>query len=298
MIQSAAMDSNRKEYPLPRDISESERLNSQHEAFVSSAGFLLHPRIVASTLSLAESPQVADIATGTGVWLLALEREMKDQPLTWHLSGLDISAEQFPTSSASKSSCRFSILDIRQPIPQHLKGSFHVVHIRLLVGGLTTPDWSTVAQNAFDLLKPGGWIQWHEFDVTSLCAYPGRIASTGETGGSQILLNTSIPMLQRVDKCMKDDMPLFKSRVEGAGFINVDLQRPSSDRIAEMREKGSLGVFKAVSATFQYLLESDAEVALSEDDADSMIECCRQELEDGRSYWRWDMYIVTGQKPF
>lgn len=92
-----------------------------------------------------------DIATGTGIWLLALEHSV---PATWNLEGSDISADQFTERPNSR--CKFGVLDVQKPTPKELHGKFDLVHIRMLLGGLTTPDWSIVAANVFQLLKPGG----------------------------------------------------------------------------------------------------------------------------------------------
>ncbi|KAK5745446.1 hypothetical protein LTR17_001316 [Elasticomyces elasticus] len=51
-------------YPLPRNTSETSRLNEQHKFLVEAFGFHIHPRVPAAHDN--SSFKVADIACGSG----------------------------------------------------------------------------------------------------------------------------------------------------------------------------------------------------------------------------------------
>nr|OQO31725.1 hypothetical protein B0A51_01073 [Rachicladosporium sp. CCFEE 5018] len=118
-------------YKLPRDASESQRLDAQHTALQANIGFLLHPRIV-ETLPATDEVEIADIGTGTGTWLLELAAESKDK--RFKFTGLDISAAQFPADPPNGMS--FATHNMLSPVPSHLQARFDIIHVRFLVLGL------------------------------------------------------------------------------------------------------------------------------------------------------------------
>jgi ubiquinone/menaquinone biosynthesis C-methylase UbiE len=66
-------------------------LNEQHFRLEKSFGFLVHPAI---PLDKNKSGiRIADIATGTGIWLTEAARGF---PESWQFDGFDISSAQFP----------------------------------------------------------------------------------------------------------------------------------------------------------------------------------------------------------
>lgn len=147
-------------YSLPRDETESFRLDRQHRVYKENTGYLLHPRIAAN---LPHDAHIAEVGTGTGIWLRDVAAKA---PAWWQLTGFDISADQFPSTNGDR--CKYEELDILQPIPDRYKARFDVVHLRLLICGLTGEDWPTTAKNVLALLKPGGWIQWLEGDFARM----------------------------------------------------------------------------------------------------------------------------------
>lgn len=276
-------------YVLERHADESQRLERQHAVFSSAAGYLIHPRVQLALQSRKDS-KIMDVASGTGAWLLALEHAA---PSSWTLEGSDISADQFPQGVDSR--CTFGVLDIRKPVPMELRGTFDLVHIRMLLGGLTTPDWSMVAMNVYQLLKPGGWIQWHEIDAPRMQFFP--INAAASTRHSQTLLNTCVGGYQRVGRFMAEDMELFVQRIMSAGFTDCDMHRPSSDRVPEMRQEASLTMHRAVSTALMYLAQADPGFGMTSEEVQDLTLQSLKEVDGKNMYWRWDMCIVTARKP-
>ena len=115
------------------------RLNLLSHLWRGFIGFNLHPTI-ATALDLpraspAPAPKrlrVADVGTGTGIWLLELAQTLG--PDVVQLDGFDISAEQFPHPGALPPHVQLRTADATadEP-PEDCRGLYDVVHTRLLL---------------------------------------------------------------------------------------------------------------------------------------------------------------------
>ncbi|KAK6504684.1 hypothetical protein TWF481_006623 [Arthrobotrys musiformis] len=149
------------------------RLNIQYAGFVENAGHLLPPAIPDQRSLTA----VADIATGTGIWLTQLSELL---PSTVALDGFDITDRLFPDRSTLRENVSFSLLDILGPVPENLYEKYDVVHIQWLFFVLKTDEWDRVARNVAKMIKPGGYLVWNETNPGSSQAIPPtRVASQG-----------------------------------------------------------------------------------------------------------------------
>lgn len=275
-------------YNLPRHSTESARLDAQHDAYVKIIGFLLHPRIAAT---LPPNARIADVGTGTGVWLHDLARE---SPPTWIYHGFDISDEQFPVNGGERDHTKYARLNITEPIPDGLKGQFDVVHLRLLVCGLTGYEWALAARNALQLLKPGGWIQWHESqfrDIETL-----QNVSGASTRHNRNLLKATMATLGKQGK-MLDDALKLSSTVEAAGFVDCAEDVFSTGRVPEVREELMKVQFGAIKAIGTALAAKDARFPMTSGEMETELEEAERELEGGKAYYQWNMRIVTGRRP-
>jgi ubiquinone/menaquinone biosynthesis C-methylase UbiE len=125
--------------------------------------YLLHPRIVASIPSNAK---IADIGTGTGIWLIDLADTL---PSTCTFTGYDTSSDQYPSASSLPSNVTLctqpqSIFD---EFPSSEQGIYDVVACRMLISIMAKGQWEIALKNVISLLKPGGWIQWIDYDASS-----------------------------------------------------------------------------------------------------------------------------------
>ncbi|KNG87367.1 hypothetical protein ANOM_005918 [Aspergillus nomiae NRRL 13137] len=144
-----------------RDQTESQRLDLQHEIIASFMGYeLLHPSI---SIEMNNGLNIADVGTGTGIWLKRLSSCLKPHPTVpaCHLHGFDISSDQFP---GEQEDIDFTIHDITQPFPSEHLGRYDIVHIRLLVLALRGPDIVKALGNVIQLLRPSGFLQWEDVD--------------------------------------------------------------------------------------------------------------------------------------
>ncbi|TGO90728.1 hypothetical protein BPOR_0053g00190 [Botrytis porri] len=111
-----------------RDEQERDRLDRQSNAIrVARDGHVLDPRIPKQNVS-----RVADIATGTGIWLRELAEEFANGGYNLQETiGFDISPDQFPKNPAPET--KFVLWDMTKTFPKEYHGTFDVVHVRLVV---------------------------------------------------------------------------------------------------------------------------------------------------------------------
>ena len=198
---------NEEAYMLQRNSTESSRLNTQHTFFLALAhGQLIHRSIPRQNL-LA----IADVGTGTGVWLRETAQELVNDSHRTHeysaglvgggavhnheFVGFDISPSQFPhpddKAVPGNVHVDFVVHDITESFPPQYHDKFDLVHIRLLSYAIKAANLVRVVENAVQILRkfvaemmwpslitvsiytgPGGYLQWQESDATDSWATP------------------------------------------------------------------------------------------------------------------------------
>lgn len=154
---------------LLRDNAESERLNSQHE-FMRDLG---HGHLIHPSVKTANIRAIADVGTGTGIWLRATAQQLAEsrpngEPV--ECVGFDISPQQFPAQNPPN--LEFVVHDIVNPFPQEYQEKFDLVHIRLLSYAIKAKDLESAVKNAVSIIRPGGFLQWEELDIIDYWATP------------------------------------------------------------------------------------------------------------------------------
>ncbi|KAH7311417.1 S-adenosyl-L-methionine-dependent methyltransferase [Stachybotrys elegans] len=142
------------EYVLGRDYLSSARLNLQHYLWVEELGYHVHPSI-----PLKPGAKVADVATGTGVWMIDLAHRHPD--VSFH--GFDVDLAQAPPPEWLPANAKLDVMDLLKPISDEFAGQFDVVHTRLLMC-VISENPAPILENLMKLLKPGGYLQWGEMD--------------------------------------------------------------------------------------------------------------------------------------
>ncbi|KAI1122476.1 S-adenosyl-L-methionine-dependent methyltransferase [Nemania abortiva] len=154
------MADSQPEYVFTRDYIDNNRINLQHYQWVQLFGYHLHPSIPA----VGSQHRIADVGTGTGVWLTDLSAHL---PATVQLDGLDVSLKAIPPVEWLPSNVSFRQWDIREAVPEDLVGQYDIVHIRLFIFVLLDKEVPEILQKLTMLLKPGGYLQWDEVDISS-----------------------------------------------------------------------------------------------------------------------------------
>ncbi|KID98377.1 methyltransferase domain-containing protein, partial [Metarhizium majus ARSEF 297] len=153
--------------PTPVEV---DRLEFQHHAvFKPLTDGLLPTDIRQYLASLGRAPAVADIATGTGVWLSDMATEFSPDA---RLDGYDVEPAKFPPASQLPANVKLSPCDVLLPFAEDLHGQYDLVHVRLLITALNAEQWPIVAANLRSLLRPGGYLLWAESGYPSISCLP------------------------------------------------------------------------------------------------------------------------------
>lgn len=138
------------EYPLPNDEIEQDRLDLLHHLFKMILGGELF------TAPLPASPQrVLDVGTGTGIWAI----EFADQFPNTTVIGTDLSPIQ---PQWVPPNLQFYVEDCEANWTFSESEHFDFIHGRALCGGIA--DWPRFYSQAFDNLKPGGWMEMQDHE--------------------------------------------------------------------------------------------------------------------------------------
>lgn len=135
-------------YFMPNDELEQTRLYLSHQVYLHL--FDGEPTVV----PLQDPKLILDIGTGTGDWATLVGERFP----ACEVIGTDISAIQ---TSCPPYNVFFEIEDaelpwLRQP------DSVDLVHLRNMSGAFR--DWRFIYEQAFECLRPGGWLELHEFN--------------------------------------------------------------------------------------------------------------------------------------
>ncbi|KAJ5792558.1 uncharacterized protein N7503_008536 [Penicillium pulvis] len=145
-------------YALQQNHRSVIRLNLQHFLWRQVFGFHIHP----SVPPILE--KIADVACGTALWLIDVSREFPH----FQLDGLDVDLTQAPHPKWLPSNIHLQPWDIFSDVPADLEAKYDLVHVRLLVLVLSGLDPMPVLHHLFQLVKPGGYLQWDELDTVNM----------------------------------------------------------------------------------------------------------------------------------
>lgn len=144
-------------YFLDRDWQSSARLSLQHYICTRRLGYLVHPTI-SKTLAPQDAPQILDLATGNGIWAIEAHNQYPNAIFTC----LDLAGNQFPPFGSVPETMKFELYNFFDPVPDKFKEKFDIIHISFILGALFRGGRDTVIKHVFEMLKPGGWLQWQE----------------------------------------------------------------------------------------------------------------------------------------
>ncbi|KAL4745361.1 hypothetical protein BDW72DRAFT_208260 [Aspergillus terricola var. indicus] len=150
-------------YIFPRDIHDNNRINLQHYLWTEIFGYHTHPSIRINDPHLC----IADVGTGTGIWLTDLARRL---PRTVSLHGLDISFDALPPQKCLPANIALRQWDVLagDEVPAQLRGAYDLVHMRLFSFVISDEQIEGVLRKLVQMLKPNGYLQLSEPDLASL----------------------------------------------------------------------------------------------------------------------------------
>ncbi|KXL44442.1 hypothetical protein M433DRAFT_277895 [Acidomyces richmondensis BFW] len=137
-------------YHLPNDENEQDRLNLQHHL----CRIALNGRLYLCPLPKDEIHDVLDVGCGTGLWCIDVADELPHaQVLGFDLS--PIQPDMVPPN------CKFLVDDCNSEWVFDRK--FDLIHTRAMTPSIK--GWSQFLQQAYDHLRPGGYIELQEVNM-------------------------------------------------------------------------------------------------------------------------------------
>jgi SAM-dependent methyltransferase len=228
---------------MRRRLLTSSRLDEQHYITTKTLGFLIHPSI---QLPKTSKPlRVAEIGTGTGIWLLDVAKTL---PSGTQLTGFDITDSAFP-AKPWPDNIDFRLQDMFLPFPPADLGIYDLVAIRFISSATTRADWIRALKNLMTLLKPGGWLQWIEscnFALYSDIPGTSRAACTEIWDGMAPFRDKDDLVIGLMARFAAD--PKREEVWRGVGLTDVHEDVFSTDRLQDaslkFREKGTRNIIE------------------------------------------------------
>ena len=121
--------------------NEAADIAEQQRVIQSGLGFDIHPDIWTALSGTKSGLRIADISPGT----------------QFHHEG-----DSNPSSSYEK--VDFEEIAVPGRLAEGKKGVFDIVAVRLLHTALPNDAWDQAVLNLVSLLRPGGWLQWVDWD--------------------------------------------------------------------------------------------------------------------------------------
>lgn len=229
----------RGKYVMPNDEREQDRMDITYHSLRLT---LEEKHWIAP---LEQPTSVLDVGTGTGIWAV----DVADDFPGAQVMGVDLSPIQ-PTMVPPN--LEFEIMDADEP--WDFGQRFDLVHTRLM-NGFSIKSWPLFYEQAFNSLRPGGWVENQEFGVDFQCD-DGSLAPDSAIIQWTNLWNEGIAKFGLTGHCYPRRM---MEQMESAGFVNVTLREykmpigpwPKDKRLRRAGSFNLLGMEEGLSGLSQ-----------------------------------------------
>ncbi|KAF2729529.1 S-adenosyl-L-methionine-dependent methyltransferase [Polyplosphaeria fusca] len=188
-------------YYFPNDDEENDRLDLYHHIQTLRLDGELH------LAPIGDNPQrILDLGTGTGIWAI----DMGDKFPSAEILGNDISPIQ---PSLVPPNVKFEVDDLEDEWVYSSK--FDFIHARYLACAIR--DWSKLLTQAYKFTKPGGWVEFQDFDTNFYTSTAGEYTPDCVIGEWMGKIAAGIKGFG----VEPDPGPKLEQWVKDHGFINV-----------------------------------------------------------------------------
>ncbi|KAI9260285.1 S-adenosyl-L-methionine-dependent methyltransferase [Helicostylum pulchrum] len=123
-----------------------------------------------------ESGRILDVGCGPGSWCIDLSQKYP----RIEVIGVD-SDDMFPPQHNLPNNCQLLVCNVLNGLREFPDASFDVIHVRFMVLSLNTQEYLQVVNDCWRLLKPGGYIEILETDLTVYSPGPVTNKLNGES---------------------------------------------------------------------------------------------------------------------
>ena len=188
---------------LPNDEQEQQRMDIHHILCLARLDGLLYKAPV------KEPQRVLDLGTGTGQWAI----DFADTHESSHVIGNDLSPIQ-PTYVPPN--VEFVVDDIEDEW-NYEHNPFDFIHARYLAGSIR--DWPRLMSQAFACTKPGGWVEFQDWDCFVEC-------HDGSVPHDSAFYKWHEYVLNRIENVATGRPGRYLEKwVKEAGFVNVIVEK-------------------------------------------------------------------------
>jgi SAM-dependent methyltransferase len=269
-------------YFLPNDEDESDRLDLFHHIMSLRCGGELH------LAPIGENPhRILDLGTGTGIWAI----DIGDKYPSAEVLGNDLSPIQ---PSLVPPNVKFEVDDVEN---EWVYGSkFDFIHSRYLAGAIK--DWPKLMSQAFKFTKPGGWVEFQDFDMKFY-------TTNGEFTPGCPLDKWTDTIIEGIKKLNLEPEPgpKLEGWVRDAGFENVHhrlLPIPVGQwpKDKKLKEIGALDLIQFLDGAEAMTLRVLTTVlGWSSEEAQVLLVDVRKDLKNPKLQAQHNFHVVWAQKP-
>jgi ubiquinone/menaquinone biosynthesis C-methylase UbiE len=260
-------------------------MNFQHYLWMRNFGYYLHPDIVSR---LPTDAKIADIGTGTGIFLCELSNQLSPNS---SFNGFDVLDAQYPPPSKLPQNVQLHLHDAKEPWPQDFHCQFDAVYLRFLISALDNPDViARVAENVSQILKPGGAIQWCEIDPPAMKILRHTLGA--RTSSCNLVLR-EIKAIHHA-RAKPISIKELSQIISNVKYQDVTEDWVSSDVYPETRSEYILNSLDLWRNILKMRSKSGASPRSSEE-IEAIIKDVESEVGSG-AYWRVDVCTVVGFK--
>ncbi|RBR26405.1 uncharacterized protein FIESC28_00810 [Fusarium coffeatum] len=267
------------------DERQSEAMDIAHHMFTLAQDGELHLAPLDKDIQ-----KVLDIGCGTGIWAI----DFADKFPGCEVIGTDISPIQ---PSWVPPNLKFEIEDCNQDwtfAPE----SFDYVHLRYMVGCI--PDWNQLFEQAYKVLKPGGWVESFEASPT-IESDDDTVKPDSAMGQWGPIFIKASKMIGNTFTVVADD--LQRKGVEHAGFTEIkqwDSKLPLNPfpKDPHLKEIGQFGELFSTQDTEGFIMLVANTLGWSREQVHVYIAQFRKEIRDRKNHHPYiKLKTVWARKP-
>jgi len=271
------------EYWGPNDERQNEQLDLGHHMVT----MLLDDKLFLAPIG-DDVDKVLDIGTGTGIWAI----DFADQFPASTVIGTDLSPIQ---PSWIPPNVRFEI-DDAQLDWTYPESYFDFIHIRCLMGSIS--DWPRLFQQAYQSMKPGGWIESLEMDIQFT-------SDDGTVTPGHTMYDWSQLFIDAGEKMGRTFLIPRQSRklLEDAGFVDLHSRTykmpvgswMEDDKWREIGQWNLLYLTTGLEGMALYILKNV--LGWEYPEIQALTGRMRQALKDKRNHGYYEITVVYGRRP-